>query len=773
MQSVDFRSNSRKELAALATIGILICFILGFLITHEVSLEDSLKLCAILALDLITGVIIWVLLSQKNEYSVFELFGVGVALGTSLNAIGQLVFRETYFSSLFNYALLSLVVIIFIQWRRKNLFTMRLSPTCHSTVLAVCSTALVLLCSDRYYLWAGVLILFLATFASAKSERNSSNYKSQYLYIVLSVGSIALALFSASVLEKAIFGSRSTTSYINGWDGVYAEASSKSITLYGPFDNILMANNKTAYQWFADAWSGAITQRSNVSDWVVTTQFGFIVSAITIISLAITVLTQLVPKQLLTPMLLIPIITTSLVGQPHNLLYLPSFSQVIGVLLTFFLIFLLGNFIKYKRRSDCLLIVLLGPLLLLTKTTIAVPALLGVVVGTTLVLVRGLSFKKNTGLLSTVLLTLPMSIATYLLFIRPSTTQNGRYSEFEISLNQHIFGIFSVNIWLSVVILLLLPCAVAFLLGSNSLWSNELTIYLVSISVVSLIFSLMLNFWITQASIYMLVPFFIAFPLLTVRVVAIKWPLAGIGYKKFRTLASILVVISAASGMFATIRLHYLNFNFIIGQGPIFITGIFPIFCAVVLIVVFSASSNSLMPDFKSRSLIFVVLLLAQTAGFYVGHSFRSPIGEFVSSQNQWDLAIEDVETQIVRLKSATSFLASELEPQDLLASNSITDRGLLAALTGIRNYGNSYWPNLWGGNEQRYLKQKFFVEYPQNSIYEGLRNDCVTWFYYDKKDAPGKPKTFEPYATTMYEDEFGAVLKLSESYPLPEECLD
>ncbi len=123
------------------------------------------------------------------------------------------------------------------------------------------------------------------------------------------------------------------------------------------------------------------------------------------------------------------------------------------------------------------------------------------------------------------------------------------------------------------------------------------------------------------------------------------------------------------------------------------------------------------------------------------------------------------------RLTNSTLFISKNLDTHDLIASNSLSDLGLLAALTSIRNYASSYAPNLWGGEEHRYIEQDVFAKDPSEKSYVALRNGCVTWFYYDKDKSPGKAKTFEPYAKTKYEDEHGAVLKLSESYPLPDEC--
>ena len=115
--------------------------------------------------------------------------------------------------------------------------------------------------------------------------------------------------------------------------------------------------------------------------------------------------------------------------------------------------------------------------------------------------------------------------------------------------------------------------------------------------------------------------------------------------------------------------------------------------------------------------------------------------------------------------------VSSLAAPSDVIASKSLNDFGLIAAMKGIRNFASTYTRQLWGNTEIRYENQTSFGAYPNSNNYEFLRNGCVTLFFHDKSVSEINRDTLEPYATIMFEDEFGAVLKLSESYPIPEEC--
>jgi hypothetical protein len=114
--------------------------------------------------------------------------------------------------------------------------------------------------------------------------------------------------------------------------------------------------------------------------------------------------------------------------------------------------------------------------------------------------------------------------------------------------------------------------------------------------------------------------------------------------------------------------------------------------------------------------------------------------------------------------------MATELDSSDVLASNSTSDFGLLAAMTGIRNYASSYVSDMQGV-ESRFPKQFSFAQNPSDQTYSALRNECVTWFYYDRDENNTEINDFKPFAEVAYEDETGVLLKLSSQVGLPTFC--
>jgi len=505
MTSVDLHSKDRENLSSFASLGILFCFIFGFLITHEVSLQNSLQLCAILALDLVTGAVIWILLSRKAEYSIFELLGVGVALGTSLNAIGQLVFRETILASLFNYLVLMIVVFLFVQTHLKKQVVFQLSPTRNSTVLAVCTTALILLCGDRYYLWVGVLILAIAIYVLTRFEHNASSNKSRSLFVVFSFGSVALALLSSSILEMFMFGLRSSLSYVGSWDGVYAEASSKSIANYGPFDNIFLANTKNAYYWFSYAWSGSITDRSRVSDWIVTTQFGFIVVAFASMSIVVAILQSVSRSKQIGFIPIAVVATTSLIGSSNFLLDTKSFSQCISILYLTIAYFAAKELLTHSALSNILLLVFSISLLALTKLTVAIPLISGLCVFMILNWFIGASQRQKVYLSIGILLSGMVSSTLFLVFINQQAELQNTQSEFALRAVSHSFGIGTGVLLLDIALLLILRFPIFYdQFRNRDLFVNLTGLIILTSLSMSIVIS---SSWNNQANTYLLLPF--------------------------------------------------------------------------------------------------------------------------------------------------------------------------------------------------------------------------------------------------------------------------
>ena len=767
MQSVDLHMKDKEYLPTFAALGILFCFIFSFLITHEVSLQDSLQLCAILALDLITGAVIWILLSRKNEYSVFELLGVGAALGTSLNAIGQLFFRETILGSLFNYLFLVLIVLLFVQTHRKKQVVVQLSSTRSSTVLAVCTTALILLCGDRYYLWVGVLILALAIYVLTKFEQNPASNKSRSLFVLFSLGSVALALLSTSILESFLFGPRSTTSYISGWDGVYYEASSRSVINFGPLDNIFTSNIKFAYYWFSEAWSGAFTRRANVEAWVLTTQMGFVVSALLVAVFIYLILEEFLENFNFLYLSCALVATTTIIGSPSFLINQGSLSYSVAVVWLLLFFYLLVKYINFQNRSLQGVLVFSLLLIVMTKTTVAAPIFAAMSLCFPLLVYLKKKKLINIQFITTIVCSSALSLLLYFIFIKATSENKGSYSDFKIDSVDFLFGIGTKIILLDILILAIFKFGyLIFLFGT--LRSNYFLQFLTLIASVSLLMSLVIRFQFSSANTFVATAFLLVTSLSVPIVIQKVFELGPMSQSLRSPIVLGAAVLGVCSGLVATFILQYFNYLFYL--KPILL--IFATTTPIIFLAIFIVTTCKHSKFHKSQLLMITMIVLASSmAGSYVAQSFRSAQQEFLYSKRNWNLPSEDVATELHRINRATVYINSELRMEDVLASNSVTDKGLLAALTGVRNYASSYHDNLWGGEEHRYIEQDVFAKDPSEKSYVALRNGCVTWFYYDKDASLGKAKSFEPYATTKFEDEYGAVLKLSESYPLPDEC--
>jgi len=768
MQRANFRLRNEDDLSTFAALVVMFWFIFCFLITHEVSVQDSLQLCVILALDLITGAIIWILSSKKFEYSVFELLGVGIALGTSLNAIGQIVFRATILGSLFNYLLLLFVSLLYVQFRRKKRFTMQLSQTRTSTVLAVCSTALILLCGDRYYLWAGVLILGLAILVIKNIERSPITNRSSFLSIVLSLGFIAFAHLISSKLESGLLGPRTIESYICCWDGVYAEASSKSIINYGPFDNIFLANTKNAYYWFSYAWAGSIDNRSQVSDWIVTTQFGFIIVALATISLVAAILQSISINMQIGAILLGMVAATSLLGSSNFLLDTGSFSQCVSILYLIMTLFITKELLAHSTISNIVLMVFSISLLTLTKLTVAIPLISGLCLFNIFAWFSDLPRKQKSFISLGLLLPSITSLILFTVFINQEARFQNSQSEFDLKIVANAFGIGTGFLFVDIGLLLIVKFVAICLI--RRVW-DLFSKFLVSVIVVSFLMSIVISSrWVTSANTYLLLPFSLAGGLLVAIQLMQSENQSTLTTSRLTSPHYFSPIIGSSLGFITTTLLYYFHYHYVTNNNYYLFVSLIPL-TSVVPISVISLWNRATNSRRKNFTWLLAVALLATPAGSFIGHSFRDVERRIIFSNNKWDLPSEDIETPNRKLHDATKFISNNFGFTDVFADNS-TNNILIAARTGIRSYASTYGRDFSIGHDDRFLAQIDFAENAGLSSYKHMRNTCVTFFYYDKGAILGKAKSFEPYATTLYEDEYGAVLKLSEGYPVPDQCL-
>ena len=754
------------------TLFAIFFFIFVFLFSHQVSLEDSLSICFTLLIDVTTGSMLWILMSKKRQYSVFELLGLGIALGTSLSTIGQLIFRNIPVQRYFGLILCLIVASLFWLKLKDDNERFRIENPSSSSVLGILGFSVLLLCGDRYYLWVAAALLFMGWILIRRFESfQIKSSKKEVSSTAILCAMIGFALGVASWLETLIHGKRTTASYISGWDGAIFEASSKALIRYGPFDHIFLANNKYAYYWFHDAWAGAFTQRANASDWVVTTQFGPLVVAIASISLLYVIVERRITDRRLTLVVIAAVATPSLIGAPNVLLSLASFSQTMAIFWFVLILFLLDEFFRFAKTYSLILLTFASCLLVLTKLTIAVPTIAGVLTGALTVGLSAPNISKQMRLIVASFVSIATSGLLYFIFIRPTPELAQSYFQFKIGFTEEMFGIFTGLMIIDLGIFLVIKLgATSVMIGRTRFLKDPFVISVSCISLASFGAALLLEFELSVANSYMLLPFLIGFSLIVCLEVANQITAAQTKFLWLTKFVVAMIALGLSSGALSTFRLHQLNYEFVTTTSPILVASVIAPFFVALAVFILVAIKKTLKMDLPILLLV-AVSSLTISSGSFISHSFRELQRERVEERKGWNNpTFEDVESELNELASAAHFMRSNLSASDVLASNSTSDKGLLAAMTGIRNFASSYVSDMQGV-EARFPMQFSFARAPSAETYAALRNQCVTWFYYSRDENNTDVNNFKRFAEISYEDEIGVVLKLSDTTRLPDNC--
>ena len=758
---------------AIFTLTALVYFVWIFLITHEVSLLDSLALVSVLTLDFATGAMIWVMTSKKISYSVLEIFGVGVALGTSLNTIGQMFLVGSQLQQFFNLMLFIIVLTIFITKPTAGFQTFKVTSISNPSLLGIFASSLLLLSGDRYYLGIAVIAFYVFALVSAKLPYfKSLNSRRSNLATALPLGLTTVAMIAASMFETRTFGERKTINYISGWDGTIFEASSKALVKFGPFDNIFLANIKYAYYWFQDSWAGSITQRANTSDWVVTTQFGLILTALTTTSLLFVVVNRRTENFIKVLFVLGITATASLIGAPSVLLSLASFSQVVAVLWLAWVIFLIDELFRFRKTISFVLLTFSCCLLVMTKITLAVPVIAGVFATALFGLLFIADKKFFFKLLISSLSTAAISATLYLINIKPSAELAQSYFGFQIGITDNMFGIVTGMVGIDIVVFAIIrfmPAAI--LMKPKEIFADSFELTLLLISLASITVALALKFELSVANTYMLIPFLLCFSLIVGLKLVKNFDIEAkrsVSTVFFTTLA---VITGLIGGFVSSYRLHNLNYQFVTSSKelvPATALSLAFVFGATIVFFVLQKIRRCSLPP-----LIFLsIALVSVPMGSFVSHSLRGVQKDRIYTNNGWEIDKgEDVSSKFDMLISAVAFTNENLFPQDVIASNSTTEKGLLAAMTGVRNFASSYTSDMQGV-ESRYPAQANFAISPSQETYKALRQECVTWFYFDLEEINTQIPSFEEFATVEFKDEFGFLLKLNDKTELSSDCL-
>ena len=253
----------------LESIFLPTAFLILILSMSGVSVLESSKLSAELAVQFTAGTALWFAVGNFRPLKLPEAIGMGIALGTSITTFSQMIFRNTFLSD-FTWAVPLLVLIVLVKtWKLQfveKLFDFEFSfrtEDLFSIVLIFGFTTLAI-ASIWWWLYPFALGIFTVPIVACKFLK-----KQKPNLVIKSITS--MMFFVSFLLSIKLQGVNDFWKVISN-DQVFSESMSWSILKWGSYDSPFAAGTPINYHWFALLWSGATSAAVNAGPWIVMTR---------------------------------------------------------------------------------------------------------------------------------------------------------------------------------------------------------------------------------------------------------------------------------------------------------------------------------------------------------------------------------------------------------------------------------------------------------------------------------------------------------------------
>lgn len=239
-----------SDLKKFIPASILSCFALGAIaIAAGVRVSDSLFAALVIAVQMHSGMLFWILLNRKKAFTIPELIGLGIAFGSLFSLLSVYAFQATAFrdiSWLFPSVLITCA--LFLPTLRSNFFQLEIRPTSGRDISFIFSATVFAL--SLLWIWALPLVLvpFIFTWLQKRLY--------QLFVIPLSVA----ALVASQFLRNS-----STSWWIFSHDQMYLEGFSEGIYRYGQNENMHLVGYGFPYHWFSLLWSATVTHAADLA----------------------------------------------------------------------------------------------------------------------------------------------------------------------------------------------------------------------------------------------------------------------------------------------------------------------------------------------------------------------------------------------------------------------------------------------------------------------------------------------------------------------------
>ena len=320
------------------------------LVVADTPIKVALVSTGFIAVQILTGGLIFVALSNKTDLSWQEFCGLGLVIGSLLTIALDQIFRQTFIA---DYAwVLSLFTMLLIPKSKKFFLSVATQQTQTRTrltdLLIILAAGFLFISSDWF--WAlPLVVLIIATVVwceFAKYRRHAA----------------VAAIISAPISIVSVF-TRPNGWWIEDSDLALNEAISQTLKVWGTQENINAVGTPTNYHWLVYAWSGLLERVSGAPNWVMNSRvIPFVVSLGTALLIwAIISRLGYTRKVIFASLLIIGTYdTVPTWGRGFGIGYTPSPSQMYGLLLLLTFVYLMIIFEHSAPKRALILFLIVG-----------------------------------------------------------------------------------------------------------------------------------------------------------------------------------------------------------------------------------------------------------------------------------------------------------------------------------------------------------------------------------------------------------------------------
>jgi hypothetical protein len=301
-----------------------------------IAIPDSIRASLVIAIQISTGAAFWVFFKPRSSESIHELFGMGLAVGSTTAVVSHLVLFKTFLGGN-SWAVPSVVLLVvavtFPRVRNVLSAVNEESQGPHMLPSLVMSTAVGL-----SFWWWWTLPIVLALLVMRFMAQASLRTKRYSMGLIAGLGTVVIAV-AASYMRNL-----NNTWWMFSYDQIFSETMSVSLANWGPTDNIQLAGSELSYHWLALAWAGITTHGAGVGSWIVVTKILPICALLGVLSLLWSISTRLSTSRIVpvATVFSFSLISNPFLLQPSRFINSPTFYLSMLWLLAFSLLFIDG-----------------------------------------------------------------------------------------------------------------------------------------------------------------------------------------------------------------------------------------------------------------------------------------------------------------------------------------------------------------------------------------------------------------------------------------------